>query len=315
MNTPADVMSQSPLDSRTTAPAIAAATRLWYWCVRRELWEHRSIYLAPLIVAVLVLVGYVFRILIVPHTMRELPMLDPMRQQAVLSEPFAFAASLIMLAMFIVAMYYCIVALHAERRDRSILFWKSLPVSDVTTVLSKASIPLLILPALSFAIIMLTQLTMLLLGSFALRINALNASMLWSQLPVLQTPVVLLYGMMVASLWYAPIYGWLLLVSCWSRRASFLWALSPLLLCLLERMAFSSSHFADQLRYRAIGFFKLAFAPTPSSADMGRNHGLLQLSQLDPGRFFSSAGLWLGLAVAALFLAAAVHLRRARVTD
>ena len=53
---------------------------------------------------------------------------------------------------FIVGIFYSLDALHGERRDRSILFWKSMPVSDLTTVLSKASIPLVVLPLLSFAI-------------------------------------------------------------------------------------------------------------------------------------------------------------------
>ena len=52
-----------------------------------------------------------------------------------------------MFTTFIVGVFYCLDALHGERRDRSILFWKSLPVSDLTTVLSKASIPLVVLPA------------------------------------------------------------------------------------------------------------------------------------------------------------------------
>ena len=60
-----------------------------------------------------------------------------------------FAALLIMGATSVVALFYCLDALQGERRDRSILFWKSLPVSDVTTVLSKASIPLVILPVIT----------------------------------------------------------------------------------------------------------------------------------------------------------------------
>ena len=312
MNGPSGAMSQAPLDS-TAAPAISFATRPWYWSVRRELWEHRSIYLAPLFAAALVLTGYLIGTLVIPRHIRALAALEPMRQQAALQQPFGFAAVMIVLVMFLVAVYYCIVALHGERRDRSILFWKSLPVSDLTTVLSKASVPFLVLPLIAFTITVLTQFTMLLMGSVGLQINGMNASMLWSQLPVTQMPVVLFYGMTVATLWYAPVYGWLLLVSCWSRRASFLWALSPLAICFIERIAFNSGHFASLLLYRAIGFFNLAFAATPRA---GSARGtLLQLSQLDPGRFFRSGGLWVGLAVAAGLLAAAVRLRRHRVPE
>ncbi len=67
-----------------------------------------------------------------------------------IEQPYTFAAGCIMATAFIVGVFYCLDALHGERRDRSILFWKSLPVSDLTTVLSKASIPLVVLPLLSF---------------------------------------------------------------------------------------------------------------------------------------------------------------------
>ena len=79
-------------------------------------------------------------------------------------------------AAFVVGVFYCLDALHGERRDRSILFWKSLPVSDLTTVLSKASIPLVILPLITFAIVIATQLIMLLLSSAAMLISGLSAT-------------------------------------------------------------------------------------------------------------------------------------------
>ena len=91
-------------------------------------------------------------------------------------------------------MFYCLGALHSERRDRSILFWKSLPVSDLTTVLSKATIPLVVLPLVVFAITVVTQWIMLLLGTPVLAVNGLSLAMLWSELPLFQMTVMLLYG-------------------------------------------------------------------------------------------------------------------------
>ena len=90
-------------------------------------------------------------------------------------------------------MFYCLDALHGERRDRSILFWKSLPVSDLTTVLSKASIPLVILPLLTFAITVATQLIMLLLSSAVLLASGLSVATLWTQLSLFQMSLMLLY--------------------------------------------------------------------------------------------------------------------------
>jgi ABC-2 type transport system permease protein len=209
-----------------------------------------------------------------------------------------------MFTAFIVAVFYCLDALHGERRDRSILFWKSLPVSDLTTVVSKASIPLAILPLITFAIIVATQLIMLLLGSAVLLISGLSAAP-W--IPLAQMSLVRLYGLLVVSLWYAPIYGWLLLVSGWARRNAFLWAfLSLIAIVVVEKIAFGTSYFASMLKYRLVGGVLEAFTVDPHGGSM------IPLTQLDPLGFLSSPGLWIGLVFAAVFLAAAVWLRRYR---
>ena len=158
--------------------------------------------------------------------------------------PYSHAAMLLMLTAFIVAIFYSLDALYGERRDRSILFWKSLPVSDLTIVLAKASIPLLVLPLLVFVIVVAMQWTMLLLSTAALLTRGDSVATLWSQLPFFQLEFVLLYSLAVISLWYAPFYAWLLLVSAWARRTTFLWAvLPPLAIALVEWITFHTSVF------------------------------------------------------------------------
>jgi len=126
---------------------------------------------------------------------------------------------------FIVGVFYCLDALHSERRDRSILFCTSLPVSDLTTVLSKASIPFAVLPLLTFAITVVLQFAMLLLSTAILWASGLNVAMLWRQLSFFQMSLLLFYHLLtVHTLWHAPIYGWSLLVSSRARRAAYLWA-------------------------------------------------------------------------------------------
>ena len=306
MNTPSNAVPESPVDSQGIAPAAMSATRPMYWSVRRELWENRSIYIAPLVVAAVVLFGFLISAINLPHSMRAVLALDPALQRAAIEKPYDIAAMLTVLTAFIVGVFYCLDALHGERRDRSILFWKSLPVSDLTTVLSKASIPLVVLPLLTFAIIVATQLIMLLLSTAVLLGNGVSAATLWSQLPLFQMSLALLYGLTVIALWHAPIYGWLLLVSGWARRATFLWAVLPLLaICVVEKIAFNTSYFASMLKYRLMGFagFRLPGAAVARS---------IPLTQLTPGNFLSTPGLWIGLAFAAAFLAAAVRLRRYR---
>ena len=228
--------------------------------------------------------------------------LDPAQKVAALAGTNSFAAGLIMATASIVAVFYSLDALHGERRDRSILFWKSLPVSDLTTVLSKASIPLVVLPLLAFAIIVATQMIMATLSTVVLLGSGLSAATPATQLPLLQSSLMLLYHLLtVHALWHAPIFAWLLLVSGWARRATFLWAvLPPLAIGVVEKIAFNTSHFAAMLGYRFAGPESFHFTePGP-------------LMTPDPGKFLSTPGLWIGLAVAAIFLAAAVRLRRYR---
>ena len=98
------------------------------------------------------LLGFLISTIRLPAKMRAASALDPMQQHNVIAQPYDMAAGLMMLTTLVVGVFYCLDALYGERRDRSILFWKSLPVSDLTTVLSKASIPVVILPLLTFAI-------------------------------------------------------------------------------------------------------------------------------------------------------------------
>ena len=306
MSTPSNTVPGSPLESQVTAPAVITASRRMYWSVRRELWEHRSIYIAPLAAAALFLFGFSISTIHLRDKMRAALALDPMRQHALIEQPYNLAALLIMFTTFIVGVFYCLDALHGERRDRGILFWKSLPVSDLTTVLSKASIPLVVLPLLTLAITVAAQFIMLLLSSVVLLGSGLSVATLWTQVSPFQMSLMLLYHLVtVHALWYAPIYGWLLLVSGWARRAAFLWAGLPLLaIGVVEKVAFNSSHFAAILGDRMGGGAEAVTAPGTVPMD--------PMTHLTPGHFLSSPGLWIGLAIAAAFLAAAVRLRRYR---
>ena len=290
MNTQSNAVPESSLDSQVTAPAAISATRPMYWSVRRELWEHRSIYIAPLAAAAVSLLGFLTGLT-----------LSPAHRHQPLDVPYEFAAALIMGTGFIVGIFYSLDALYGERRDRSILFWKSLPVSDLTTVLSKFTIPLIILPLLSFAIAVVTQFVMLLLSS------GLSAGTLGARMSFFHLSLMLLYHILtVHGLWYAPLYGWLLLVSAWAPRAPFIWAfLPPFVIWGVEKIAFRTSHFVGMLQYRLTG-------PDPSATTARSGNLMEMMSALTPVQFFSTPGLWVGLAVAVILLATAVRLRRYR---
>ena len=309
---PSGAMPEAHRDTPAAAPVATSVTRPFYWSVRRELWEHRALYVAPVAVAGLVLFGFLVSLIDLPRRAQHLSELDPARQAAALAEPYHFAAAAIMFTALIVGLFYCLGALHNERRDRSILFWKSLPVSDLVTVLSKASIPLVVMPLITFIVVVALQVAMLLLNTVGRVASGISAAPLWTQVPLVQMELLLAYGMIVVALWYAPVYGWLLLVSGWARRAPFLWAvLPPLALCLVEKIAFDTHYFGSILVHR-LGGFSDAFGDGAFSRRAGAGGMSDPLSHVDAVVFLSMPGLWAGLAVAAGFIAAAVWQRRYR---
>lgn len=291
--------------------ATAVKIRPFYWSVRRELWENRSIYMAPLIAAGVVLFGFGMTAFNLPQLRRNALALEPARMRAAIELPYDAAAMMIMFTVFIVGIFYCLDALYGERRDRSILFWKSLPVSDLTSMLSKAIVPLAILPLLTFVIVLATQFIMLLLSTVVLLPSGL-AGTTWQLLPWPRLLLILAYGLVTSVLWEAPVFAWMLLVSSWAKRATFLWAVLPwLAISAIEKLAFDTTFFGRMLVGRLTGGFEEGFVvvhyPKETHVPV-----VDRLTQFDPQKFLSSPGLWIGLVVAAAFLITAIRLRRYR---
>jgi ABC-2 type transport system permease protein len=273
---------------------------LW-WSIRREWWENRAIQVAPLVIAALSLAGFMYFSARLAHFAASHPGKD-VNMAAV---PFGMAASIILLTGWIVGFFYAADALHGERRDRSILFWKSMPVSDLVTVAGKAAIPLVAIPLFTCAVAIVTQLAMLVAGPAIAAAAGGDAATLWNAWPMVPQTLVMLYGMAIHALWFAPIYAWLLLVSAWAKRAVLLWAFLPLFaLFALEKVALGTSWLASAIQYRLVG------ATAEGFARGALKHPITALSQLDPARFFSTPNMWLGLVFAAACFALAVRLRR-----
>ena len=266
--------------------------------------------LAPLIAGSVIIFGSLITAYRLPRMRMNALALEPTRMRAAIEAPYDIAAMMIMFTAFIVAVFYCLDALHGERRDRSILFWKSLPVSDFTAVLSKAFIPMVILPLFTFVVIIATQFMMLLISTVALLPSGLAGST-WKVLPWFQLSIILLYWIVTMVLWNAPVYAWLLLVSGWARRATFLWAVLPwLAIAAIEKIAFNTSYFIQMLGRRIGGSYEEAFVV--ATYPKGSHYPVVDRLTLDPLKFLSSPGVWIGLVIAAAFLFAAIRLRRSR---
>jgi ABC-2 type transport system permease protein len=303
MNTQANPMAES-VASPGAGPISASETRPFYWSVRRELWENRWLYLAPMGVAAVFLLGFLISTIHLPDRMHGMA-IDVHHRDA-LATPYDILAGLMMLTTILVNVFYSADALYGERRDRSILFWKSMPVSDLTTVLAKASIPLVIVPLLAWATAVAAQCVMLLLSSAALLARGLSVSPLWTELSFFRMSLLLLYHIFTAhTLWPAPVFCWLLLVSGWARRATLLWAALPVVaIGGLEAILFHTWHFAALVGTRLIGAAPAIDFGSPDTFPTN------PMTHITPLNFLSSPELWLGLALSAAFLAAAVRLRR-----
>lgn len=301
-------MSLEPEDMTAGGAArpAAAKVRPFYWSVRRELWENRAIWLAPLSVGGVVLLGSLLSTFALKR--RLLAVAAGERSGEVLMMPYVAIALTVLATSFLVGAFYCLGALQGERRDRSILFWKSLPVSDLTTVLAKAAVPLLVLPAVVLAVVAGGHLIVLAWSTLVVLAGGLSVAELWDRLSLGFMWLVLVLAMPILALWFAPVVAWLLLVSAWARRMTILWAIAPpVVLGVFERVTLGTTHVFEFLDWRLTGGLAHAFSvkaqgqvPVDGPAD------------LDPGRFLASPDLWFGLVVAGLLIAATVRLRRSR---
>lgn len=285
-----------------------ASVRRFVWSVRRELWETRSIYLGPFGVGVIILIGFFIALVPMPSRLRAAQALGGAELRAAIEQPYVIAAIILMTVDLAIAVFYCVDALYGERRDRSVLFWKSLPVSDATAVLAKAAIPIVVLPLVTFAATVAVQTVMLISSAIVLAAAGLSASLVWQHVSLFDIWRIN-FGHLVAfhGLWYSPLYAWLLLASAWATRVPFLWAaLPPVAVAIVERVAFNTRHVQTLMLDQFLG-----------GADISNPEGHLtmtmdMLSSGSLGELLLSRGMGIGLAVSVLFLFGAMQLRRYR---
>jgi ABC-2 type transport system permease protein len=289
--------------------------------VRREFWEHRALWIVPLVCSgVLLLIAFSGRGFV--HMPREVEIAMLTHEQKV--GLFAIAqwglASVQYFAMAIVLFFYLIDALYAERRDRSILFWKSLPVSDSATVISKLLVAAAIVPLGVYLVAVVTD--ALFAGIFSMTASDSPLAQLaigWDIEVWLRVQWLVLLGLFAAVLWYAPVAAYLLLVSAWARRNVFLWAvLPPVILLLAEEIAFDTDFMKALLGHRLGGpwdHMHMGQRMEEVAESIGAEGGVRVadlLASIDASGIFTSPGLWLGLAAAGLFVWGAIRIRRYR---
>lgn len=270
--------------------------------IRREFWEHRPLWLTPLIVtSCIILLTIVAALRFSSPEVTSAIRFEPGRPL----DPSTFLrGGLAMVLVFqhviaaIVVVFYLLDCLYSERKDRSILFWKSLPVSDTSTVLSKFVVASIVVPVGVFLLAGITSLVSA--GILYLRFSALAAH-LWDFSQWAQIYGAYLVGLVSGVLWYAPVVGYLMLISAWARRSVILWAaLPPVIALLVEGYLFHTNYISSFLRIR-LG------APPSLIEQAGQ-----MVPRVDFGAFFGSLHMWLGVVAAGLLLFGAIRIRRYR---
>ena len=283
------------------------------WLVRREFWENRAIWMIPAVIGgLMVLIALFGRV--------DLMSISPQMPVQAVGGGFLLAVGATFFAvMSIYSTWYLLDCLYADRKDRSVLFWKSMPISDTTTVLSKLATALIVIPAVYFAGADLTTLIMAFIVS--VRWSASIDGALWHANLWLQLQTLWLYMIATTGLWYLPIAAYLLVVSAWAKRAVMLWSLlPPLTLVLAERWFFNSHVIADVLGKRLLGYPAQAFRDDPGSSSwvttVVDNDTITTPISIwgffNVGGFFSSAETWIGIAVGAVLIVCAIQLRTRR---
>jgi ABC-2 type transport system permease protein len=276
------------------------------WLVRREFWENKAIWVLPACIGALMVVGSLFGKV-------EIAMLRASDAQGELAAVLLFFAigGVFWVAMSIYSVWYLLDCLYADRKDRSVLFFKSMPLTDSMTVLSKLFVGVIAIPLVYFCAADIAAL--LIAFVISVRAHLVFGNVLWRPELWLQVQALWLYVIATGVLWYAPVVGWLMLVSAWAKRAVILQALLPPLAIMLAELLFLGTRVSCiVLRDRLLGGGYAAFRhPIHWSLANGEmTPGVWRLP--DPEGFLSSPDVWIGVVIGAAFIAGAVQLRKRR---
>lgn len=294
--------------------------------IRRELWEHRSIYVTPLAIASIVTLGTLAMLLFAGGFAKELDVAifgatniasDADRQIA-LTGFFVGTSWVFLLAAMVLTVFYTLDSLYAERKDKSILFWRSLPITDAEAVISKLVTAIVVIPVVTVAAIVATHIVNLIVTSIWVSIKGADAGhLIWGSVPLLDNWLAALIVTLASAIWLSPFVGWFLFVSAFTKRSPLLMAFMPLVLIpLLELIFFRSSIFAEAV------FTRRGMNPLFHGMDLEgffdedslhiNEEAVSLLAHLDVVQFLSSSSMWAGVIVCGLLTTAAIYVRRYR---
>lgn len=320
------------------------------WLLKREFWENRGGFLWAPVVSGAVFLAISTLAMVAGESIRrgedgakvqmngvELSQLTKTLSEKELAEMAGgldlgtlLAGSWPFIVLTFVVFFYCLGALYDDRKDRSILFWKSLPISDGQTVLSKLASALVVAPLMATAAAIATSLGFLvLLSGYAMFHGGNPIDLIWGPASPLRIAFHLVASLPVYAIWALPTVGWLMLVSAWARSKPFLWALlvplfSGVLVTWFDVMEMFGSkaswfwqHVVGRILLGTVPGMDLAYrgASDPALANFNPDgpQDIVQLftAQVAWGAF-TMPDLWIGAAAGGLMIWGAVYFRRAR---
>jgi len=320
-------------------------TNTMKWLVKREFWEHKGgFFWAPIIVAAImtfflaaslfiaVVMGHHNHFMIGGTSVTDLSnALTPEQQTEAanaVANGYMGAASPLFGVLGFVVFFFCLGALYDERKDRSVLFWKSLPVSDTATVLSKIAIALIVAPVITFVVATVMSELCGLLICLSAEVEGLHVfGQVYGNASLYLAPFQVAAILPVYVLWALPAVGWLLMVSAWARTKPFLWAVGAPLLAGLLLTWFNAM---AGLNWNVGWFWHNIVARGLLSVMPGTwfaSHGIANARDMTAGmhehsdmglilsqswQMFTTADMWIGVAAGAAMIYVAIRLRRWR---
>ncbi len=308
--------------------------------IRREFWEHRGAFIkTPIIISIVLLViaiiGYIIGLVFASKTgstefvdkgINELHKLSETQLSTFWDVQLISTSTLFLFVLYIVLFFFILGSLFDDRKDGSIQFWKSLPISDSETVLSKLITAMIFVPLVFTAIFVLYSIANLVLTSILLLFHGQNPwSLVWVPANIGKITLIMLMGALTQMLWALPIYGWLMFSSSWSKRRPFLFAIFiPLLVAVawyflnvVTRMNFVQ---VDMFKWPA-KYFMFAALPYGSSVSNGVHHISLGDNGMSLNDIASNlkasimhVEIIYGIIFAAVFIALSIWVRRYRNT-
>lgn len=294
--------------------------------IKRELWEHRAIYVTPAAIAVIVTLGVLATLMFASGFAKELDLAifgaqniaGDAERRAALTGMFVGTSWVFLVALMFLTVFYSLDSLYAERKDKSILFWRSMPATDAETVISKLLTAAIVIPAVTAVAIWITHFINLIIASLWVSTKGGDAGLLiWGSVPLLDNWLAALIVVVASGLWMSPFIAWFLFVSTWAKRMPILMAfMPPIILGLLEWIVFRSRYFLTAIGDRGDMtplFHSLSlerFFEEEQWRDGVENISLLD--HMDPVGFVTDPGFWTGLLVCGILTTAAIYVRRYR---